>query len=79
MTYAPWPKFDEGKTKLSEVEIAVQIMGKVRGKLVIPADADEAFVVDAAKNDERIGAWLEGKQILKVIYVKGKLLNIVAK
>ena len=46
---------------------------------MIPAEADEAFVVDAAQNDERKGAWLEGKQILKVIYVKGKLLNIVAK
>ncbi len=54
-------------------------MGKVRGRLVIPADADEAFVVDAAKKDERIGELLSGKQILKVIYVKGKLLNIVAK
>ncbi|MBP3480893.1 MAG: leucine--tRNA ligase [Clostridia bacterium] len=79
MTYAPWPRYDEDKTRLSEVEIAVQIMGKVRGRLVIPADADEAFVVDAAKKDERIGELLSGKQILKVIYVKGKLLNIVAK
>ena len=79
MTYAPWPRYDEDKTRLSEVEIAVQIMGKVRGRLVIPADADEAFVVDAAKKDGRIGGLLSGKQILKVIYVKGKLLNIVAK
>ena len=79
MTYAPWPKFDESKTRMSEVEIAVQVMGKVRGKLLIPADADQDAVLEMAKADERISPWLDGKQILKVIYVKGKLLNIVAK
>ena len=79
MTYAPWPKFDESKTVLSEIEIAVQIMGKVRGKLVIPADADEKTVMDMALADEHLSSLLDGKQIIKTIYVKGKLLNIVAK
>ena len=79
MTYAPWPAFDEEKTKLSEVEIAVQIMGKVRGKLTVPADADEGQVLEMAKSDDRLSALLAGKQIVKSIYVKGKLLNIVAK
>jgi len=79
MTYAPWPEYDESKTVLSEVEIAVQIMGKVRGKITVPADADEAAVMEIAKADERIASMLDGKQIIKTIYVKGKLLNIVAK
>jgi len=79
MTYAPWPEYDESKTKLDNVEIAVQIMGKVRGKLVIPADAEQDTVMQMAKSDKRIGELLALKQIIKVIYVKGKLLNIVAK
>ena len=79
MTYAPWPEFDESKTVLSEIEIAVQIMGKVRGKLVIPADADEKAVMEMALSDDHLKSLLDGKQIIKTIYVKGKLLNIVAK
>ncbi len=79
MTYAPWPSFDESKTVLNEVEIAVQILGKVRGKLIVMADADENTVMEQVKADERLSSMLEGKQIIKVIYVKGKLINIVAK
>ena len=79
MTYTNWPEFDESKTVLSQVEIAVQILGKVRGKLVIPADADESAVLDMVKADEHLSSLLDGKQIIKVIYVKGKLINIVAK
>jgi len=79
MTYAPWPSFDESKTILNEVEIAVQILGKVRGKLIVMADADENTVMEQVKADERLSSMLEGKQIIKVIYVKGKLINIVAK
>ncbi len=79
MTYAPWPEFDESKTVLNEVEIAVQIMGKVRGKLVIPANADEKTVMDMVSADAHLSSLIEGKQIIKTIYVKGKLLNIVAK
>ncbi len=77
MTYAKWPVYDQSKTKLDQVEIAVQIMGKVKGKLTVPVDADESFVLEAAKSNERISSLLEGKQIVKSIYVKGKLLNLV--
>ncbi len=77
MTYAKWPVYDQNKTKLDQVEIAVQIMGKVKGKLTVPVDADESFVLEAAKSNERISSLLEGKQIVKSIYVKGKLLNLV--
>ena len=79
MTYAPWPEYDESKTVLDQIEIAVQIMGKVRGKLVIPAEATEADVLAAVNADEKLSEMLAGKQIIKTIYVKGKLLNIVAK
>ncbi len=79
MTYAPWPEYDESKTVLSEIEIAVQIMGKVRGKITVPAEADESAVMAIVNADERLSQMLEGKQIIKTIYVKGKLLNIVAK
>ncbi len=79
MTYAPWPEYDESKTVLDQIEIAVQIMGKVRGKLVIPAEATENDVMAAVKADDKLSSMLEGKQIIKTIYVKGKLLNIVAK
>ena len=77
MTYAKWPVYDQSKTKLDQAEIAVQIMGKVKGKLTVPVDADESFVLEAAKSNERISSLLEGKQIVKSIYVKGKLLNLV--
>ena len=79
MTYAPWPVYDESKTVLSEIEIAVQIMGKVRGKVTVPADADENAVMAIVNADEKLAALIEGKQIIKTIYVKGKLMNIVAK
>ncbi len=79
MTYAPWPTYDESKTVLSEIEIAVQIMGKVRGKLVVPADAECDDVMEIVKKDEKLFSLIDGKQILKTIYVKGKLINIVAK
>ena len=74
-----FPKFDEAKTKSDTVQIVVQIMGKVRGKITAAADADEQTVLNAVKEDEKLAAWLEGKNIVKVIYVPGKLMNIVAK
>jgi len=79
MTYAPWPVYDESKTVLSEIEIAVQIMGKVRGKVTVAKDADESAVMEKVMADEKLKSMLEGKQIIKTIYVKGKLMNIVAK
>ncbi len=76
---APWPVYDESKTKVSSVEIAVQVCGKVRGKVVVPSEAgeDEAFAI--AEKDEQIAGFLAGKTVVKKIYVKGRLLNIVVK
>ena len=77
--HSVWPEYDESKTVSATVEIAVQIMGKVRGKLVVDAGADQDTVFEAVKADEKLASWLEGKQIVKLIYVPGKLMNIVAK
>ena len=77
--HSSWPEYDEAKTVSATVEIAVQIMGKVRGKLVVGTGDDQDTVFAAVQADEKLAAWLEGKQIIKVIYVPGKLINIVAK
>ena len=77
--HSQWPEYDESKTVSATVEIAVQIMGKVRGKLVVSAGADQDTVFAAVKADEKLSALLDGKQIIKIIYVPDKLMNIVAK
>ena len=65
--------------QLFEIEIAVQICGKVKGKLVVPADSEEDAVWALINADPSLSALLNGKQIIKKIYVKGRLFNIVAK
>jgi leucyl-tRNA synthetase len=79
LAYAPWPKHDESLLVEDTVELPVQVMGKLRGKIVVPADADKETVLAAAKADEGVQKYLEGKQIVKEIYVPGKMVNLVAK
>ncbi len=79
MTYTPWPAYDEAKTKASEVEIAVQVLGKIKSRVMIPAEATEEEVLTIVRADEKVAALLEGKNIVKVIYVKGKLINLIIK
>ncbi len=74
-----WPEFDPEKCVDSTVEIAIQICGKVRAKMNIAVDAPAQDVIAAAKAQELIASQLEGKHIIKEIYVPGKLVNIVAK
>ena len=74
-----WPEYDESKLADDVVEIAVQINGKLRGTVEIPADASDADAIGAAKANRKITAELEGKQIIKEIFVKGRLVNIVAR
>ncbi len=74
-----WPEFDESKTVDAEIEIAIQVCGKFRGKVVVSADADKDTVLAAAKNDEKVAANIAGKEIVKEIYIPGKLVNIVVK
>ena len=74
-----WPQYDESKCKDASVEIAVQVCGKLRSRITIPVDLDKDGAIQAAKADAKVAAALEGKSILKEIYVSGKLVNIVAK
>lgn len=74
-----WPAYDENKCKDETIEIVVQVNGKVRGKLSMPADVAKDAAVAAAKADEKICAAIGGKTILKEIYVPGKLVNLVLK
>ena len=76
---ADWPEYDEAKTQDATVEIAVQICGKVKSTIRIAADAKQDDAIAAAKADEKIAALLDGKTIVKEIYVPGKIVNIVAK
>ena len=74
-----WPVYDESKTIASEVEMAVQIQGKLRGSVKVPMDSDEATVVAAAKAVDKVARQLEGMEIVKVIHVKNKLVNLIVK
>ena len=74
-----WPTWDEDKCVDETIEIAVQVSGKIKNRIHVPADIDEAGALELAKADEKVAAALEGKTILKELYVKGRLVNIVAK
>ena len=78
LNQAQWPTFDEAKTVDDTVEIVLQVMGKVRSRMVIPVDMAKDEVIALAKQDEKIKELIDGKQIKKEIYVPGKLVNIVA-
>ena len=75
---APWPRYDESKFVTDEVKIIFQVNGKMRGEALVPADAEENDVLAIAKENPRVAPHLEGKNLRKVIFVPGKILNIVA-
>jgi leucyl-tRNA synthetase len=77
LAYAPWPEFDPELVKESEVEIGVQVNGKLRGVITLAVDAGEAAAREAALAEPRVQAHLEGKTIKKFIYVKGKIVNFI--
>lgn len=79
VSVAAWPEWDESKTVDAMVEYAVQILGKLRGTVTVPADADRVLVLETAKKSERIAPLLQGKQIVKEIFVPGKLVNLVVR
>jgi leucyl-tRNA synthetase len=76
---APWPKYDPALAAEDEIEIPVQVNGKLRGLVVVPADASEDHIKQAALTDEKVKAAIAGKQIVKVIVVPKKLVNIVVR
>jgi leucyl-tRNA synthetase len=79
LAYEPWPEFDAELAKESTIEVPVQINGKVRSKIVVPAEADQAELEAAARADERVTELIAGKSIVKVIVVPGRLVNFVVK
>ena len=74
-----WPEYDEAKTVEDTVEIAIQVNGKVKGTVKVGREEDEASVKAKAHEVQTVANFLEGKNIVKEIYVKGKIFNIVAK
>jgi leucyl-tRNA synthetase len=75
----PWPKYDPALAKEEEIEYVVQVNGKIRARVSVPAETDEATVREQAMVDPKVQEALAGKQIVKVIVVAGKLVNIVVK
>ena len=79
LTLEPWPEFDESKTIDESVEIAVQLNGKVKATITIPMGCDQQTALSMAKDDEKVKALLEGKTLVKEIYVPNKIVNLVVK
>ena len=79
VTEQPWPKYDESKCKDDVIEIVVQVNGKVRVRLCVAADIQKDDAIALAKAEDRIAAEINGKNVVKEIYVPGKLVNIVVK
>ncbi len=75
----PWPVFDPALAREDEIEYVVQVNGKIRARLSVPVDSSEEFVRERALADEKVKAAIEGKPIVKLIVVPGKLVNIVVK
>ena len=74
-----WPEYDESKTVASSVEMAVQVSGKFKGTIIVPVDSDQDTVVEAAKASEKVAKAIAGMQIVNVIHVKNKLVNLIVK
>ena len=74
-----WPEYDESKTVASSVEMAVQVSGKFKGTIIVPVDSNQNTVVEAAKASEKVAKAIAGMQIVKVIHVKNKLVNLIVK
>jgi leucyl-tRNA synthetase len=76
---APWPKFDEALAHEEQIEIPVQINGKLRAVVTVESAANEDAVRDAALAEEKIAALIAGKEVVRIIVVPRKLINIVVK
>jgi leucyl-tRNA synthetase len=79
LAYEPWPEYDEALTKDAMIEIPVSINGKLRSKITVPADCDQAALESAARGDERTAEMLAGKTIVKTVVVPGRMVNFVIK
>ena len=79
LSVSPWPTYDEAKTVDSVVEIGVQVNGKFRGTVSVPADATKEQIAEIVKADEKIAALIDGKSVVKEIIVPGKIANLIVK
>lgn len=79
IVFEPWPDYIEEKTKKDMVEMVIQISGKVRAKFQIPINSTEDFVKNLAMNHESVKRYIQDKEIIKSIFIKNKLLNLVVK
>jgi len=79
LTHGPWPAFDPALAAEEEIEIPVQINGKVRERILMPTDTGEEEIKRLALENEKIMSWIGGKMIVKVIVVPKRLVNIVIK
>ena len=79
IAFEPWPTYDEAKCVEDTVEIALQVNGKIRNRIEVAADIAATDAIAAAKADERVASALTGMQIIKELYIPGKLVNIVVK
>ncbi|MBF0361909.1 MAG: leucine--tRNA ligase [Oligoflexia bacterium] len=77
LDFQKWPEFDPKYVQDDIITIAVQITGKMRGTVDVAADIDEDALLEVVKGDEKISKYVEGKKIKKVIYVKGKIINVI--
>ncbi|MFC7322122.1 leucine--tRNA ligase [Halobacillus campisalis] len=78
ISYEPWPSYDESKLVEDEIEVVIQVMGKVRAKMMVNPEASKEDLEKSALEHPNVQEWLEGKTVRKVIAVPGKLVNIVA-
>ena len=79
LAYEPWPQYEEALTRENTIEVPVQVLGKLRAKVCVPADASPADIEAAARADQKVQEWIGGKQVVKVIVVPGRLINFVVK
>ncbi len=77
LAYEPWPAYDEQLTKEKQVELAVQVLGKIKDRIVVAADASEQAIEQAALANEKVQAAIAGKTVKKVIIVKSRLVNLI--
>ncbi len=79
LAYENWPEYDAAMLVEDSIEIPVQVLGKLRGKITVPVDADKTTILEAAKCDPKVLPHIEGKTVVKEIYVPGKMVNLVVK
>ena len=79
LAYTPWPTYDEKYLAEDEIEIPVQVNGKLKAKIKVPAKADKDTIQTAAESDDTIKSQLDGKNVVKVIVVPGRMVNFVVK